>query len=340
MEVTRAPEQPGSAAHSTLVRPDALAPRNLPGQASLKCFRGATANHIILIVLALRLAALLLLTPAALAGDVPEVVLRPRGAALRLAVTGDTGNGADAVARGIAAVHARQALDAVILTGDNFYPCGVTSPRDPRWNLVTPLTRIGIPVFPVLGNHDSCGKADPDAQVDAPVANWRFPAREYAVRTAVADFAFADTTPFVRGGSTTLRSILPEILQESKAPWQILVAHHPVISSGYHGYFPRDEVRRMRELIPLLRTSGVDAVFAGHDHHLELIRGEFLHVISGAGSRPIPPIKLRVTTVYPPEIRRERIGFAVVEITEKAIRVRFHDERGRTRSEWIETRGK
>ena len=291
-------------------------------------------------MLALRLLALVLITRGAAGAGIPEVQLRPRGAVLRLAVTGDTGNGAGAVARGIAALHARAPLDAIILTGDTFYPCGVATAHDPRWSLVTALTRIGIPVFPVLGNHDSCGKADPDAQIDAPVANWRFPAREYAVRTPLADFAFVDTTPFVRGRSKTLRSTLEGVLKDSTAPWQILVAHHPVISSGYHGYFPRDEVRRMRELIPLLRSTGVDAVFAGHDHHLELIRGEFLHVISGAGSRPIPPIKLRVTTLYPPEIRRERIGFAVVEITEKAIRVRFHDERGRPKSEWISTRAR
>ena len=325
MEVTRDTEQPESAAHST---------------------------HIIPVVLVLRLLVLGFVTGIASAAvqtpspvnpstaGVPEISLQPRGASLRLAVTGDTGEGAGAVARGIAAVHRTDPLDAIVITGDNFYPCGVSSPKDPRWSLVTALTSIGIAVLPVLGNHDSCGKADPDAQIGAPVRNWRFPARQYAVRSPVADFAFVDTTPFVRGQSRSLVSVIPQVLKHSKAPWQIIVAHHPVISSGYHGYFPRDEVQRMRELIPMLRASGVDAVFAGHDHHLELIRGEFLHVISGAGSSPVPPIKLRVTTLYPPEIRREQIGFAVVEINDAMIRVRFHDERGRAKSEWIAIRKK
>lgn len=295
----------------------------------------AHSTHIIQPVIVLQLLVLFFVTPALAAATIPEITLRPRGTALRLAVTGDTGKGADAVARGIAAVHAARPLDAIVITGDNFYPCGVSSTTDPRWSLVTALPRIGVPVLPILGNHDYCGKADPDAQIAAKIPNWRFPAREYALRTPVADFAFVDTTPFVRGRSRVLTSTIPDVLKKSTAPWQIVVAHHPVISSGYHGYFPRDEVRRMRGLVPLLRAAGVDAIFAGHDHHVELIRGEFLHVISGAGSAPIPPIKLRVTTRYPLEIRRERIGFAVVEITSDAIRVRFHDERGRAKSEWI-----
>ena len=111
-----------------------------------------------------------------------------------------------------------------------------------------------------------------------------------------------------------------------------------MISSGYHGYFPRDEVRRMRTLIPHLRDAKVDLYIAGHDHHLELIRGRMAHLISGAGSSPIMPLKLRLSTIFPTEIRRERIGFAIVEISARRIRVRFYDANGRARSEWITAR--
>ena len=262
-----------------------------------------------------------------------EVTLAPRNGVLRLAVTGDTGEGAEKVAAGIAHVHARQALDAIVLTGDNFYPCGVTAPDDPRWSLVMPLTRIGVPVFPVLGNHDFCGRADPDAQVGAPIANWVFPGREYVVRGGIADFAFVDTDSFVKRRTSSLP--LDEAFASSKARWRVVVGHHPVISSGWHGYFPRDEVRRMRGTIPTLRAVKADLFIAGHDHHVELIRGRMLHLISGAGSSPVPPLKLRLSTVYPPEIRRERIGFAVVELTAEKIRVRLYDAKGRAKSGWL-----
>jgi hypothetical protein len=91
----------------------------------------------------------------------------------------------------------------------------------------------------------------------------------------------------------------------------------------------------MRSLLPDREEAHVDVFIAGHDHHLELIRGRMLHLISGAGSSPIPPIKLRTTTVFPDQIRRERIGFAVMEISAKTIRVRMYDAAGKAKSEWI-----
>ena len=91
-------------------------------------------------------------------------------------------------------------------------------------------------------------------------------------------------------------------------------------------------------LIPLLREEHVDFYIAGHDHHLELIRGRMLHLISGAGSSPIRPIRLHTLTVFPEEIRAERIGFAIVEITAITIRVRMYDGEGRPRSGWLSGR--
>ena len=288
-------------------------------------------------MLVFRTVVLLFVASGALGAPLPEVHLQPRGPALRLAVTGDTGKGTEAVARGIGRVHAATPIDAIVLTGDTFYPCGVTSETDSRWSLVTPLTRIAIPIFPVLGNHDFCGESDPDAQIRAsgPVPNWRFPARQYVLKSPAADFAFVDTTQYAKGRPNNVSPTIQEAFAQSTTPWRVVVGHHPVISSGYHGYFPREEVSRMRELIPLLREEKVDFFIGGHDHHMELIRGRMLHLISGAGSSPIPALKLRMTTVFPSEIRRERIGFAIVEITERRIRVRFYDAGGKPVSEWI-----
>jgi len=270
------------------------------------------------------------------------LTLTPRNDTIRIAVTGDTGDGAETVATAITRVHASSPIDAIILTGDNFYPCGVLSPGDTRWTLVQPLTRVGVPIFPVLGNHDSCGKSDPDAQTRATgtVPNWSFPAREYAVHSTLADFAFVDTTAYVQKRGHALETTLAGAFLTSGTKWRIVIGHHPIVSSGYHGYFPRAEVKRMRGLIPLMRTIHADVYLCGHDHHLELIRGRMLLLISGAGSDPIPPIKLRLHTVFPHEIRPEHIGFAILEITAKKIRVRIYDANGKPKSEWIEGRVK
>ena len=277
------------------------------------------------------------------AADLPSLDLVPHGGpVLRFAVTGDTGEGAATVAEGIRRVNNEKALDAILLAGDNFYPCGVTSESDTRWSLVLPLTRIGPPVLPVLGNHDYCAKADPDAQIRASgtIANWRFPARQYVVHAGPGDFAFLDTTPYVSRGSSHAETFVREAFHGSKSAWRIVVGHHPVVSSGYHGYFPRVHVLRMRELLPALRESRVDLYVCGHDHHTELIRGAMLHLVSGAGSSPVPPVKLHRSTLFPGEIGIERIGFAVVEISETKIRVRFYDAKARPRSEWIDARTK
>ncbi|HEX6160824.1 MAG TPA: metallophosphoesterase [Thermoanaerobaculia bacterium] len=260
---------------------------------------------------------------AAASAFAANVDLPLRGETLRVAVVGDTGSGSERVARGI-----RKAgrLDAILLTGDNFYPCSPKSVDDPRWSLVRPLVAIGPPVFPVLGNHDYCG-GGPEPQLRWP--HWRFPARQYAIRSPLADFAMLDTTPYVLGRSREAEQAVAGVFASSKARWRIAVGHHPIRSSGYHGYFPRDQVRRMREITPLLQAHRVDLYVCGHDHHMELVRGKPMHLVSGAGSDPIPPLMLRPQTIFPPEVRRERIGFAVLEITRGEIRVRFYDESGR-----------
>lgn len=282
-----------------------------------------------------------LLAATLAAAPIPEVSLALRtSGTLRIAVAGDTGKGTETLAAAIARVHKTAPIDAILLTGDNFYPCGVESVGDPRWSLARPLTKIGVPIFPVLGNHDYCGKAVPESQIDATgtIPFWKFPAPQYALRTPVADFAFLNTTPFVKGYDTPVADMIRRTFAGSKKPWRVVVGHHPVVSSGWHGYFPRDEVARMRELIPVLREASADFYICGHDHHMELLRGRMLHLVSGAGSSPIPPVKLRTTTVFPEEIRRERIGFAIVEISTKLIRVRMYDAKGKPRGGWISGR--
>jgi len=249
---------------------------------------------------------------------------------LRIAVVGDTGEGADAIARGIASVHARDPLDAIVLLGDAFYPCGPASLSDPVWKRVRPLGAIGPPILPVLGNHDFCKRSKPDIQLNAAVIpHWLFPARQYAVHANVADFVMLDTTPFAKGTSSAAAGALRSGF--GSARWRIAVGHHPLLSSGYHGHFPRDEHVRMLALEPLMRREHVDLYLAGHDHHLELIDAKPRMLISGAGSDPVPPILLHAQTIFPPDAERWR-GFAVVTLDSALMTVQFFDAAGKPRS--------
>jgi hypothetical protein len=126
----------------------------------------------------------------------PALHLAAHDGALRIVVVGDVGSGTARVSAGIATIGA---IDAVIIPGDNVYPCGVRSKDDPHWSVLEPLTLLGVPLFPILGNHDYCGNAD--AEINAPLPNWHFPAKEYTIRSDVAQFAMIDTEPYLEGGA-------------------------------------------------------------------------------------------------------------------------------------------
>lgn len=261
------------------------------------------------------------LCAAARAQDVP---LASRGTTLRIAVAGDVGEGTARIASAIARVHAAAPLDAIILTGDNFYPCGVRSATDPKWAVIAPLTALHLPIYPVLGNHDHCGNAA--AQVGA--KQWTMPAREFALRNPLADFAMLDTDPYAMGRSRDAERSVVRLLAPSTATWRIAVGHHTIVSSGWHGYFRRAERRRMQRLLPFLRRERVDLYVCGHDHHLELLEGKPRMLISGAGSAPVPALALRPNTLYPPTIRKA-LGFAVLALDAKSMTIRFYDGDGR-----------
>jgi hypothetical protein len=260
---------------------------------------------------------------AAASGVAAEVTLPIHGGLLRLAVVGDVGEGTDRIAPAIARVHAATPLDGILITGDNFYPCGVQSANDPKWGTIAPLERIGLPLFPVLGNHDYCGNVD--AQIGG--SHWTFPAKEYAIRSPIADFAMLDTTPYALGRSRTAEQTVVSLLDTSTAIWRIVVGHHVVAASGWHGYARRAERERMQRLLPIMRREHVDLYICGHDHHLELLAGKPLLLISGAGSEPIAALALHPSTLYPSSIRRQ-LGFAVLELGARTLSIRFYDGHG------------
>jgi len=271
---------------------------------------------------------------AAAAATPPEIAITPRNGVVRFAVAGDIGTQTKTIAAAIAAVAHDEPLDFIVIPGDNFYPCGVKSQTDPHWSILRPLESLGLPLFPVLGNHDVCGNAA--AQINAPVPNWNFPARQYAIRAGVADFAMIDTNPYAAGKPADVESFIHDAFATSTARWRIVVGHHTILSSGWHGQFPRAQARRMRRLIAPLRASAVSLYICGHDHHEELIDAKPLMLISGAGSDPVPMLRIRSDTVFP--ARRgfvEHIGFAVVEASASTLRIRFYDYLGQPKSDWF-----
>ncbi|HEY2091513.1 MAG TPA: metallophosphoesterase [Thermoanaerobaculia bacterium] len=256
----------------------------------------------------------------------PEIDLPVHNGALRIAVVGDAGIQTHTMA---AALTKSKPYDAIIMVGDNFYPCGVRSASDPKWHVMDALTGLGIPIYVVLGNHDYCG--NPDAQVKANVPNWYMPARQYVLRSPIADFAMLDTTPYAYGNSKLAEQAVRDTFASSTAVWRIAVGHHVITSSGWHSLFPRGEARHMHALLPVLRDNKVDIYIDGHDHHEELLNlSPPLILISGAGSDPVPMLTVRPKTVWPKETHfREPIAFAALEITRDALTIEFINAKGK-----------
>ena len=255
-----------------------------------------------------------------------EETLSVHNGTLRLALVGDAGLQTVSVA---SAITKTKPYDAILLLGDNFYPCGVRSATDPKWHVVDALTHLDIPIYAVLGNHDYCGK--PDVQVNANVPNWHMPARQYILRSSLADIAMLDTTPYAYGNSKNVEEMVRDTFATSTATWRIAVGHHVITSSGYHSILPRREARRMRGLLPVLRDEKVDLYLDGHDHHEELLDLHHpLIVVSGAGSDPVPMITVRPQTVWPKETHfHEPIAFATLEITRDALTIEFINAKGK-----------
>lgn len=230
------------------------------------------------------------------------------GKELSFLVVGDWGDGrspttAAAVAKAMGRIGAENAISFVISTGDNFYESGVESTSDKKWQTnfedVYSAPSLQVPWYAVLGNHDYGGSTSAQIDYSKKSRRWTMPDRYFAVSKdfggASADFFFLDTQRMK--GDTLLEIVshldaevqlrwLDRALDESRAPWKIVVGHHPVFSGGRHG----DSELLGKRLKPILDRHGVAMYLCGHDHHLEALRSEKVaYFVSGAGSRSRQP---------------------------------------------------
>ncbi|MGK2856062.1 MAG: metallophosphoesterase [Thermoanaerobaculia bacterium] len=263
---------------------------------------------------------------AGLALDIPRVERPAERPSIRIAILGDSGDEQSEGWPAVVELVAQAAPDAILLLGDNFYECGIADVDTPRWAHYRTLLDLGVPVFPVLGNHDyGCGSepADPDAQIAATsrLDNWVFPARSYSVRFGdLLEIAMLDTQPLAKSwsDSATTGCALRAMTASTAPRWRIAAGHHTIVAGGAHTFITPGEVRAMRSLTPILRENGFALYAAGHDHHLELIPGDPAWLISGSASRVRP-----AAPIYGSVYRAARLGIAILEADRESVTVRF-----------------
>jgi acid phosphatase len=264
-------------------------------------------------------------------------------------VVGDWGKGnrtQRAVAHAMGEAAAEVNSRFVLSVGDNFYPAGVRSVRDPQWGAafeeVYTADSLQTPWYVALGNHDYRGRPHAQVAYSRRSHRWRMPSRYYKVSSEDSgvpglDIFVIDTNPLTRGLDETAQRMvrmrfktrgykrqmawLNQELAESKAPWKIVVGHHPVYS-GAHGESPE----MLDNVLPLLEAHGVQAYINGHDHDLQHIRrGSVDYICSGAGADAGPVVAVDGTQYF-----ASRPGFAVLTLHGDALWLEFRGAAGQT----------
>ncbi|XP_065185768.1 tartrate-resistant acid phosphatase type 5-like isoform X2 [Sycon ciliatum] len=177
-------------------------------------------------------------------------------------------------------------VDKVLSPGDLFYPYGVTSVDDKRFQGTFEEQfshpSLQVPWYVILGNHDHRGEVQALLDYHARSSRWNFPSRYYTKQFSIQvtntstlsyQILFLDTQTllfgFFREAATDEKqwSWISSRLSKSTADWIIVVGHHPIYSVGSHG----SSSLLVRRLLPLLERHGVAMYFSGHDHNLQHI---------------------------------------------------------------------
>jgi len=212
-----------------------------------------------------------------------------RDSSFTFAVIGDSGHGGKNQLAG-AALLEQLGPDLILHTGDVVYPSGEDRHYD--WRFFIPYRNLirGVPIFPVLGNHD-VERDDGAAYLNnfhLPSNNPQDTKRYYSFDWGNAHFVALDSELYYDDGGGSpekQRAWLERDLEETHHPWTFVFLHRPIYSSSEHG---SDEELR-KDLEPVFSRYGVTMVFSGHDHAYERtvpIRG-VTYVVSGGGGRDL-----------------------------------------------------
>jgi 3',5'-cyclic AMP phosphodiesterase CpdA len=258
------------------------------------------------------------LVPTFLQQPPPVFAVAPPQQPVRVLAFGDYGDGSEAqrlVAAAMLRYHRERPFDFAVTLGDNFYPSGMESPADPRWQtwwsaLYDPLK---IPFYATLGNHDWNQPNSPAAEVlfsrESP--SWRMPATYYTFTAGPVQFFALDTDII----SEAQRLWLTAELDRSGAAWKVVYGHHPIYSEGQH----EDNNVKIEQLLPVLKDRA-DVYLAGHDHDMQHLapEGRLHFFIAGSGGK-LRTIEPGARSLF----ARSANGFAVIEADARTLTVTF-----------------
>lgn len=184
----------------------------------------------------------------------------------------------------------------IVPLGDNFYPSGVRSVRDPQWRETyladSNSKELQCPWFAILGNHDYLG--DPEAQIAFRDHRWRMFSRYFffernglfVLNIDTVGLALFETSQFISASEMEKKGLNQEyknkqlawidhVLGASRAQWKVVCGHYPMYSQGEHG----NTMELIECLEPLLRKHGVSVYLSGHDHSFQHVEKNGIHYV-------------------------------------------------------------
>jgi predicted phosphodiesterase len=269
----------------------------------------------------------------AASGEVEFAFRAPDPNAMRFVVFADCGSGSAgqlALARAIAAEPV--APQFVMLAGDVVYPPADAAGWDARFFATYRALLPALRFYAVAGNHDF------------EVFGGRLFYEFFTLpRNGAPGLAPESSYWLERGGALLIAHDTNQtapVLRQHAIPWhnevarrestfRIVVQHHSLFTSGPN--FMEPPVPELRQLLaPLYTASGVDVVFAGHDHFYERTRpiAGVVSVTTGAGGATLYP---RVTqSDFTAAFANDRHSYTYVDVNERTLTLRQMDLEGRT----------
>jgi len=253
-----------------------------------------------------------------------------------LLIFGDSGTGKPVqrrVADAMAEACREHSCDAALVLGDLIYPRGVRSADDERFrtHFEEPYDVVGpFPFWMAPGNHDHKRAGSVDAQIvyarSGRSLRWRMPAAHYAVEGLPEwlHIYSLDTQPLTDASASREQVDRARAALCGKSGWRLIMGHHPAYSNGRHG----DNPAMARNVEELVRDCGVQAYFAGHDHHQEHIStASFEQFVQGAAARTraVAAVSYAGPQQMTQRFARAVLGFAVATLTERTLDLRFFD---------------
>jgi tartrate-resistant acid phosphatase type 5 len=267
-----------------------------------------------------------------------------------LLLFGDAGTGEEGqheVAAGMWTYCAENPCDLALGLGDNIYPSGVESTKDPLWksNFEAPYKKFvdaaDRDFWMTIGNHDRRGSVSAQLQYSLESPIWKMPARDYAIPKLPPWLnIYVLNTTFITSGADIppFKSAFKENFQQqlerasahlcAKPGWRILATHHPLVSNGEKKN-RRRENRLYRALNSFIEKCDVNLFFSGHEHmqqHVEMDGVNYL--IQGAAGRTRQKTKPFQYDTATSRYLDYQLGFGHLMFTKNKVDIRFNGSRG------------